>query len=121
MGQGVLVRAIVIHGPDFLAATPAAHEINLALRYALNAATETKNNLVGKFMGDGAGSIGGSGILVLLAQHLRRSDILRVIEPALHGQGVAGGSQIAESQHSCIRGRSTPRLKLHIGRTANRS
>src|ERR1700751_5039792 len=98
MGQGVLVRAIVIHGPDFLAATAAAHKINLALRYTRNAATETKNNLVCEFVSDGAGVVVGSGVLVLFAQHLWRSYILRVIQPALHGQGVAGSSEITERQ-----------------------
>src|SRR5690349_16830047 len=96
MSYRLLVRAIVIHRPDFFVPSAAANKKYLALRNSLNAATKTEDDLVGKFVSDDADGVVGSGILILLAQHLRRGDVLYVIQPALHRDVIACDSQIAK-------------------------
>src|SRR3977135_453777 len=110
----MLVGAVVIHGPDFLVPAAAAHEINLALRNPGNAATQAKDDLVGKLVRRSAGRIVGRRILILLAQDLRRGHILHIVKPALHGYAVARHTQIAKGQHGRIWRRRTPALELHI-------
>ena len=114
----LLVGPVVIHHPDFLVPAAAAHEVNLALRNAGNAAAQAEDNLVRELVRDDAGRVGGGRVLILLAQHLRRRDVLDVVEPALHGHVVAGHAQIAERQHGRIRRRRIPGLKLHVCRIA---
>src|SRR6202030_1563634 len=94
----VLIRTVVVHRPDFLVTTPIAHEINLSLGYALNAAAQPKNDLVGELVRhDPRGGIA-RGVGILLAKDLWRLDILDVEEPALHGQLTASYAQVSKRQ-----------------------
>ena len=110
----MLVGAVVIHGPYFLVPAAAAHEINLAFRDPGNSAAQAEDNFIGKLVRGGAGGVAGGGILILLAQHLRRRHVLHIVEPALHRHAVAGHAQIAKSQHGRIGWGRAPALELHI-------
>ena len=120
-GHGVLVGAVIIHRPYFLVPAAAADEINLAFRDSLNSAAQAKDNFVGKLVRGGAGGVAGGGVLILLAQHLRRCHILHVVEPALDRHAVAGHAQIAKGQHGRVRRRRAPALELHVRRRAHLS
>ena len=82
MRELVLVRAVIIHRPDFLVAAAAANEIDFAFRDPGNAAAEAKDDLIGEFVRRCAGRVIGRRILILFAQHLRRGNQLR-IEPVI--------------------------------------
>ena len=73
MGDRVLIGAVVVHGPDFFVPAAAADKIDFAFRDALDAAAQAEDDLVGKLVRDDAGGVAGGRILILLAQHLRRS------------------------------------------------
>ena len=55
---------------------------------------------------------------VLLAQNLRRTGILHVIQPALDGNFPAGDAQVTKGEHGGIRRRRIPRQVIHFGRLA---
>ena len=102
MGNLALVRAVVVHGPDFLVAGTVADKINFAFRHPGNAAAEAEDDFIGEFVGDEAGGICGGSIAVLLAQHLRCSGVFYVIQPAQHCDSITSDTQVAERQHGSV-------------------
>src|SRR5437667_12849141 len=107
MGQFTLIRSIVIHRPNFFVTAAAADEKDLTLGDALNAAAQTKDDLVGKLVGNGSNRIASCRILILVAQHLRGSDVLDVIERVLLRSVDDGNSQVSKWLHRSIgRGKS---------------
>ncbi len=114
MGELALVRAVVIHHPDFLVPAAVADEINLALANAGNASTQAHDDFVGQFVCDQPGCILGGRVRVLLAQHLRGGCVLHVVEPALHRQFVGGCREIAECQHGRVGRRRVPGREVHV-------
>src|SRR5262249_165177 len=116
MGHLVLVRAVVVHLPDFFVTAAVTDKIDLALRNSGNSTAQSKADLLGKLVGSLARCVCRGGIGVLLAKNLRRADVLHVIEPAMNNHAVAGRSQVAKSQHGSIRRRPTPRLKSNFRR-----
>src|ERR1700733_12789078 len=113
-----LIGSVVIHCPDFFVPAAAAHEENLALGNPRNAAAKPEDNFVGEFVRDDSGFIAGGRILILLAQYLRRRDVLHVIKPALHGYVVSGNAQVTEREHRRIYRRSVPAIELYFRRIA---
>ena len=93
MSDLVLVRAVVIHGPDFFVAGAIADEIDLRFRDALNASAQAVNDLVGELVGHHARRGVGGSVGILLTQDLRRLDVLHVIQPALSRQLSCGHAQ----------------------------
>ena len=118
MGHLVLVGTVVVHDPDFFVAAAVAHKIDLALRNARDTSAEAEDDFISELVGGGTGGVGGGGIGVLLAEHLRGADIFHVVEPAMHDHAGAGRTQIAESQHGCVGRRSIPGFETHFGRIA---
>ena len=57
MSKLALVAAVIIHHPDFFVAGAIADKIDFAFGDAGNAAAQTKNNFIGKFVGDQAGRV----------------------------------------------------------------
>src|SRR6266849_1556903 len=63
-------------------------------------------------MCDQAGGVGRGRIGVLLAQHLRRSRVLYVVQPALYGYAVSADPKVAEGQHGSVCRWRAPDLEL---------
>ncbi len=115
------IGAVVIHPPNFLVSIAAMHKENLALCDSWNPAAQPENNFIGKFMRGYAGFLLSCRILILLAENLRRGDVLNVIEPALYRHVAAGHAHIAESEHGGVNGSRPPRREVHICRCADRA
>src|SRR5215831_3740936 len=116
MRKLMLVRAIVVHGPDFFMSGSVTDEVNLRLCDPLNSSTKPEDDLIGELMRHDSGSRITRRIRVLLPENLGRLGILYVIEPALHCQFAAGDSQIPERQHCGVRRRRIPRHEVHFWR-----
>src|SRR5437667_5354231 len=115
---GMLIRAVVVHRPNFLVAATGAHIINLRFRDTIDSSAQPEDDFVREFVRYDTGSLGGCCVGVLLAQHLRRSSVLHIVEPALNHDVVSRRRQISKYQHGCIRRRRTPGIKLYVsGRT----
>src|ERR1700723_3564769 len=82
VGDGMLVRAVVIHRPDLFAAS-ALHIVDLGFGDALAAAAQAKDDLVGEAMGNLAGGVVACVFAVLLGEHLRILQVLGVEEIAV--------------------------------------
>src|ERR1700753_899547 len=95
----MLIRAVVVHLPDFFVTATAADEEDLAFRDAGDSTTEAEDDFIGELMRDGAGCIGSSFVLVLLTKNLRRGGVVDVKQPALHGLVAVGHAEISEGQH----------------------
>ena len=115
MSELALIRAVVVHPPDFLVAGAIADKINFALGDAGNAATQAEDDLVGELVGDDAGSIVAGNVGVLLAENLRRRRVLHVVEPALNNEFAGGDAKIAEGQHGGVRRRGVPDSEGDLG------
>src|SRR5437870_13670217 len=63
-------------------------------------------------MCDQAGGVGRGRIGVLFAQYLRRSRVLYVVQPALHGYAVSADPKVAEGQHGSVCRGGAPDLEL---------
>src|SRR5579863_6237083 len=111
----MLVLAVIIHSPDFFVPAAAADEIYLGFGNPLNPAAQAEDDLIGELVSNGARRVTGGNILILLAENLRRSGILHVVKPALHGNVRAGDSKIAKHQHGRVGRWSTPGFKLNVG------
>src|SRR3977135_3370305 len=106
MGYLLLIRAVVVHHPDFFVAAAVADKINLALTNAGYAAAQAENDFIGKLVSDETRRLLGAVVGILFSEHLRRSSILYVEEPALHGDFAARNPKVAECQHGGVgRGR----------------
>ena len=92
----MLILPVVVHRPDLFGAGAGADEVDLGFGDAVDAAAHAENDFVGKFVGDSSNTLAGGGILIMLAQNLRRSDVLHVIQPALDKRVAALNRQIAE-------------------------
>ena len=115
MGDGVLIRSVIIHGPDFFVTAAVAHKVNRAFRDTLDASTQSEDDLIGKLVGNQTRRIRGRRICVLLTEYLGRGDVLHVIEPALYHYGIVADSKVAEGQHGSVRRRRAPHLELDLG------
>src|SRR5215831_9103252 len=116
MGDRMLIRAVVVHLPDFFLAAAGAHEKYLALGDSGYASAKTEDNFISKFVRDRARRDCGGAIGVLLAENLRRiRGALDVVKPPLHLHLVGGDSQIAERQHRSTRRRRTPLRRGQFG------
>ena len=111
----VLVRAVVVHGPDFFVAGAVADEINLRLGDALNAAAQTENNLVGELVRHHARRGVARAIGILLAQDLRRLNILHVVQPALNSQLAAGTPRFPNASMAAFGGGAFHAMKFTSG------
>src|SRR5215467_12025182 len=96
-----LIRAVVIHRPDFLMPGAVANEIDLRFGDSLNPATEAENDFVGELVRHKPRRGVTGGIRVLLAKNLRGLSILDIKQPALHSQLAASDTKIAKRQHRC--------------------
>ena len=112
----MLVCAVVVHGPYFFVSGAITYEVDLGFGDAGNTAAEPKDDFVGEFVSDDAGGVSRGSVSVLLAQHLRRGDVLDVVEPALNSHAIAADAEIAKSQHGCIWRLGVPGFKFHFCR-----
>src|ERR1700751_2308485 len=118
MRELYLVGAVVVHHPDFFVPTAIADEENLAFSDARNPAAEAEDDFVCELVRDYAYGIVRRRITVLFTEYLRRSLIVQVIEPSLHGNLVGCDAKIAKREHGRLRRRRIPRRKGDVGRLA---
>src|SRR5271165_3361003 len=118
MGELLLVRAVVIHLPDFFGAAAIADEVDLGFGDSGDAATQAKDDFVGKTMCDQTSVGAVCFLVVLLSKHLWRLNILGVVQPTLDIKGTALNSNVAERQHVRIGRRAPPIREMHLLRSA---
>src|ERR1700677_5411070 len=100
-----LVRAVIIHGPDFFVSAPAADESNLRLRDAGKAAAQLRDDVVGKLVRQAARvGVGGCAAIDFL-QRDGRSGIVNVGQKTRGGQVCAVYRQVSVGDHVCAGGR----------------
>src|SRR6185437_11673289 len=114
--DGMLIRPVVIHGPDLLVSGPRTDKVDLGLRDSVDSASQAENDFVGELMSDDPRLLRSGGVGVLLCQDLRRCRVLYVVQPSRNRKVIATRAQVSENQERGTYGGSTPRLKLHIRR-----
>jgi hypothetical protein len=116
MRKLVLVLAVVVHCPDLFVAGAIAHEIDLGFGNSRDSAAKAEDNFVCKFVSGGTSGLIRGGVGVLLAENLRRGDVLHIIKPALHDHAVRVDTKVSEGQHGCICRLIVPCLEFHFCR-----
>src|SRR5882762_7601282 len=116
MGYLLLIRAVVVHHPDFFVTTAVADKINLALTDAWYASSQAENDFIGKLVSDESCRLLGGVVGILFSEHLRTGRILYVEEPALHGDFPPSNPKVAECQHGGVRRGRIPGRKGDVGR-----
>ena len=86
--------------------------------YQWNAAAKAVDDFVGKLVGDEASCVIGGDIGILFAEYLRRSGVLNVVEPTLHGDFSGRDGKIAEGQHGGVGRRRIPDAESDFRRLA---
>src|SRR5689334_10976443 len=114
----MLAVAVVIHFPDFFRAAAIAHEDDLAFGNARQASTQTKDNFIGKTMGDEAGVVLRRVFSVLLSENLRSDRVFHVVEPSENRKLSSAKAEIAKGQHGRIGGGISPCVDLYVLRVA---
>src|SRR5690242_1022070 len=114
MRQLFLVRAVIVHLPDFLVSAARAYIVDMRLRDTLNAAAQPEDDFVRKSMCDEPRVSVARLLAVLLAEHLWRLRIFDVIKPALDVDIAALYSEVAEGEHAGARRRAAPFGQHHI-------
>src|SRR5580700_7230045 len=71
MSELALIRAVVIHHPDFFVTGAVADKVNLAFRDAGNASTQAENNLISESVRNHPNRVAGWNVGVLFAENLR--------------------------------------------------
>src|SRR5258708_9022566 len=120
MGYLLLIRAVVVHHPDFFVAAAVADKINLALTNAGYAAAQAENDFVGKLVSDETCRLLGGVVEILFSEHLRRASILYVEEPALHSDFAPRNPKVAECQHGGVGRGRVPGRKSNVRRLSRR-
>jgi len=91
---------VVIHLPDFFVPAPGCNVENMRLSDARDPTAQAGNDLVSKAMRDQACIVLAAGLVVLLAENLRRIGILRVEEPAVHCQAAASSRKVIQRRQT---------------------
>ena len=67
----MLVRAVIIHGPDFFVSRAGADKVDLAFRDSGDSTAEAKDNFIRELVCRDSSRFGGRGVRILFPQHLR--------------------------------------------------
>ena len=102
---GDLVRtlAVVVHLPNLLGAALGGDVEDMRLGDAVDSTAEAEDDLVGEAVGDEPGIVLGRGLVVLLAEDLRRLRVLGVEEPAGDDYAATVDGQGPEGHHLRVR------------------
>ena len=117
-GHLVLVRAIVIHHPDFLVAGFVAHIGDLCLRDAGQAAAQHADDVVGKLVGQLACIPVFRVAPINFLQRQGRGGIVHIGEKSRDRQAGAVDRHVAVGHHVSVRRSSRPVRRFHFARLA---
>ena len=120
MGDGVLIGAVVVHGPDLFVSAAHVDVIDLGFGDAGDATAEAEDDLVGEAVGDLAGGVVGGGLVVLLGEDLRVLGVFGVEEEALDGELAGLRGEAAEGDHGGGGGRAGPLREVDLAGGAGR-
>ena len=118
-GELVLIRAVVIHRPDFLIASGAStYECNLRGGNPRQSAGKFHDDFIGKLVREKAHLGVGNFSAINLGYHGRGRRVAHVVEPRLNREAVATCIQISECHRLRRSRRISPCLCLEFGRLA---
>jgi hypothetical protein len=115
VGDGVLVGAVVVHLPDFLAAAAAFDVEDFGFGDAGGATAEAEDDFVGEAVGDLAGAVLCGFLVVLLGEDLGVLGVLGVVEEAVDDDAVVLHAEAAECDHGGARGSGGPLGEIDFG------
>ena len=114
MRELFLVRAVVVHHPDFFSASPRTDEDDLGFEDARDSAAEPEDDLISELVSDQAGVVVGCGFAVLLAEDLRVLLVVGIEEPSVHVEFAGCDGQVSEGEHGGVCGGVSPRRQLNV-------
>ena len=119
MGDGVLVGAVVVHGPDLLSERAKDFGVvDFAFGDAGDPSSQAIDNLVGEAVRDLAGGVLGGFLAVLLGDDLGVLEVLGVEEKSVDEQLAACDTDRSEYNIGCAGGRVGVALQLDLGGSA---
>ena len=118
MRERLLVGPVVVHLPDLFVGAGDLDVVDLGFGDALAAAAEPEDDLVGEAVGDLPGGVFAGVFVVLLGEHLRILEVLRVEEEAVADDLAALDAEAAEDNHGGRRGCDRPLLNVDLSRRA---